>query len=391
MTTTEEQNQVCFHTNTAIDPLSWEIIGMSAKDDESTAIGQFGSGLKFAIAILLRTGHQIYIIAEGKRYDFATVTKTVRGKQFEVVTCNGDQLGITTDMGKHWDLWMAYRELVSNTIDEHGLHFSGGPMEQGSSIVVVGDDFHKLLSHHDNYFVGEREPLVETPSVNLFRGHGTIFYRGVKVGEVKGAAYSYELKNHLDLTEDRTIKYDYRVKQDVAQAFVKELEDKVLLRRILTMKKDTWEHDLDYDWTWSPTMEEVVKDLWENAPTMLNSKVAALVRSRMPEAGWETSEPNEDQQLMLDAAKDFLAKAGYVVDAEIVMVINQDSSNMGFVQNGLIHLTEKAFEKGLFYLTSTLMEEYFHTQGFRDESRRFEEHLMEQILVHAKKHLKIVL
>jgi hypothetical protein len=80
-----------------------------------------------------------------------------------------------------------------------------------------------------------------------------------------------------------------------------------------------------------------------------------------------------------------------VVDAEIVMVINQDSSNMGFVQNGLIHLTEKAFEKGLFYLTSTLMEEYFHTQGFRDESRRFEEHLMEQILVHAKKHLKIVL
>lgn len=388
--TLEQTNKTCFHTGGTIDPLSWEIIGMSAKESDS-AIGQFGSGLKFAIAILLRTGHQIEIITEEATYSFATVNKIFRGKEFDIVTCNGKELGITTDMGKHWDLWMAYRELVSNTMDEGGIHYQGEPMAQGSNIVVTGDDFAKLMSKHEEYFVGEREPLAECKKASIYRGQGSIFYRGVRVGEVKGAHHSYELHEALELTEDRTIKHEYTVKSAVARMITQELKDKKILRRILTLTKENWEHSLDYDWTWSAEMEEVVKDLWENAPTMLNSKVAALVRAKMPATGWNTSPPDEDQQIMLDAAIHFLDKAGYPVTADIVMVKNEDTQNIGFEFNGVIHLTRRAFEKGLFYLTSTLMEEHFHTLGYNDESRRFENFLMEQILIHAKKSLKIAL
>jgi hypothetical protein len=76
---------------------------MSAKQTDS-AIGAFGSGMKFAIAILLRTKHSINIYSEGTTYEFSTVSKQFRGKTFEVVTCNGKELGITTDMGAHWPI-----------------------------------------------------------------------------------------------------------------------------------------------------------------------------------------------------------------------------------------------------------------------------------------------
>lgn len=385
-----KENRICFHTNTIIEPTSWEIMGVSAKESEN-CIGFFGTGLKYAIAVLIRLDHQVTIHSGDSIYEFGSRKIDFRGKEFERITCNGVDLGFTTEYGKNWPIEHAYRELVSNTIDEGGIHYQGEPMEQGSNIVVTGDEFAKLMAKHEEYFIGEREPLAECKKASIYRGQGSIFYRGVRVGEVKGAHHSYELHETLELTEDRTIKHDYAVKSAVARMITQELKDKKILRRILTLPKENWEHDLDYDWTWSNEMSEVVKDLWENAPTMLNTKVAALVREKMPDTGWDTSPPDEDQQIMLDAAIHFLGKAGYPVTADIVAVKNEDTSNIGFVYNGVIHLTAKAFEKGLFYLTSTLMEEHFHTLGYDDESRRFENFLMEQVLIHAKKSLKMAL
>jgi hypothetical protein len=387
---TECTNKVCFHTGGIINPLSWEIIGMSAKESDS-AIGQFGSGLKFAIAILLRTGHQIEVITEQDHYKFSTVEREFRGKTFSIVTCNGKELGITTDMGKHWDLWMAYRELVSNTMDEGGLHYQGEPMAQGSNIVVTGDDFAKLMTKHEEYFVGDREPVSKNKRANVLNGNGLIFYRGVRVGEVSNAAYSYEINNYLTLTEDRTIKYDFAVKSEVAKTICEEIKDKKFLREIITLPLEKWEYDLDYDRDWSDEMSEVIKDVWENAPTTLNENIIRLVRSKMPSTGLETYPPNEEQQLMIDSANDFLSKAGYPVSAKIVMVNNEDTNNIAFVYDRIIHLTPKAFEKGLFFLTRAIFEEHCHTVGYMDESRSFENFLIEQVIIHAKRHLKIVL
>lgn len=390
MNTTKENHQVCFHTGGIIDPIAWEIIGMSVKESDNP-IGQFGSGLKFAIAILLRTGHQVYIITDGKRYDFGTTTKQFRGENFQVVTANGKEIGITTAMGKKWELWMAYRELVSNTLDEGGIHYAGEPMDHGSSIVVIGEDFHALLKVHEKYFVADREPLAETKIANVFRGDGTVYYRGVKVGELINAAYSYEVKEDLDLTEDRTIKYQWCLRGIVSRAICKYITDEGLLRTILTLSRDRWEYSLDYDYEWSPAMEKVVGDLWQNSPTTLNENICKLMKKKMPEVGWEIHKFDEEQTAMLDKAKEFLALAGYPVTGEIVLVKNQDSCNIAYVYKNVIHLTSRAFDKGLFYLVRALFEEQMHVNGYLDESRQFENYLIEQIIMHAKKHLKIVL
>ena len=388
--TDTETKKVCFHTNGEIDPLSWEIIGMSAKDTDNP-IGQFGSGLKFAVAILLRTGHAISIHCGTTIHTFGTVSKEFRGKQFQVVTCNGKELGITTDMGGHWDLWMAYRELVSNTMDEGGIHFAGGPMEDGTSIIVEGDKFHALLSKHNDLFVGDREPLAEGHRIRIYEGNGTVFYRGVKVGAIEHAGFSYEIMDNLVLTEDRSIKDIHSVYSSILIAICR-LTDKTLIQRILTMPKGKWEQqdDRDYEWTWSSEFEEVVREIWETSPSVLPKRVIRQIRSKLPDVEFKALD-SEEFTAAIEKAREFLQLAGYPVTAEIKVVENTEANMIAFTHNGQIHLTERSFEKGLFDLVTTLFEEQSHILGYEDCSRSFQQYIINQLVTQARKRLKIVL
>jgi hypothetical protein len=100
---------------------------------------------------------------------------------------------------------------------------------------------------------------------------------------------------------------------------------------------------------------------------------------------------DDDQSIMLDAAKDFLSKAGYEVTALTRLVSNDDSTNIAFVHKEEIYLTPKAFAKGLFFLTVVLLEEHHHTVGWSDESRAYQTHLLEELVGQAKKRLRIAL
>lgn len=96
-----------------IDPVSITTFGISAKDTES-AIGMFGTGLKYAVAVLLRNGYKITIYSGDKTYEFDVANNDVRNKTFNHVTMNGEFISFTTELGKFWEPWMAVRELVCN-------------------------------------------------------------------------------------------------------------------------------------------------------------------------------------------------------------------------------------------------------------------------------------
>ena len=102
-----------------INPKMWSVFGVSAKLDQNS-IGEFGSGLKYAIAVLLREGRKITIKSDGETYKFDTKKITERNNEFEQVLCNGQEMPYTTHLGKGWELWQAYRELYSNCLDEGG-------------------------------------------------------------------------------------------------------------------------------------------------------------------------------------------------------------------------------------------------------------------------------
>ena len=112
-------SKVYFSNNEELDPISITTFGINAKNNDS-AIGYFGTGLKYAIAIILREGCKIAINSCGNSYKFSLKEQTIRGKSFSVICMNGNPLGFTTELGKNWELWMAYRELHCNTLDEGG-------------------------------------------------------------------------------------------------------------------------------------------------------------------------------------------------------------------------------------------------------------------------------
>ncbi len=385
---TTETNPVIFHTNGPIDPRSWRLMGISAKESGSP-IGMFGTGLKYAIAVFLRLGHTFTIWSEGQTYEFTTQDIDFRGKDFRQICCNGEELSFTTEYGKNWEPWQAYRELVSNTMDEGGIHFSGAPFDHGTSIIVDGEAVRECMTKHDDFFVSNREVIAETSAIRIYEGSGTIFYRGVKVGTVTNALHSYEVLEHLDLTEDRTIKSPGTVRCLVGRELVRNIKDAKLPRHVMTADIERWEHGLDYGWnSWSNKFKEVASDLWKNNPTSLNKHIFKLVRKNIEDIAWDSIPLDEDQQGMLDKALGFLSRAGYPVTAPVRMVENDDQNVVAFVYNGGIHLTEKSFDRGMFFLITTLMEEHFHTLGHDDNSRSFESFLMDELTKQAAKRLK---
>ena len=113
------RNIVKFGNETEIEPEVWSTFGVSVKNG-SNPIGMFGTGLKYAIAVLLREGRHISITSAGREYAFDVVEKNIRDKAFNICRCNGKDLPFTTELGKTWELWQAYRELYSNCLDEGG-------------------------------------------------------------------------------------------------------------------------------------------------------------------------------------------------------------------------------------------------------------------------------
>src|SRR5690606_17354524 len=115
----ENRNMLIFSNPGLIDETAITTIAVNAKTGNNP-IGVFGTGLKYAIAIILRLGGRVTIYRGLKKLEFGIKTKTIRGKEFDIITMNGRQLGFTTHLGHHWQPWMAYRELWSNARDEEG-------------------------------------------------------------------------------------------------------------------------------------------------------------------------------------------------------------------------------------------------------------------------------
>lgn len=381
-------DKVIFHNHECIQPEAWEMQGVSAKLDQDEAIGKFGTGLCYAIAVLLRTGHKITIKSGTDIYNFGLIDLNFRGKEFKRITCNDKPLSFTTHYGHTWDVWGAYRELVSNTIDEGGIHFMGEPMEEGTSIIVEGKEFAECLAKHEEYFIGDREPLTTSNSLDIYAGNGTIYHKGVKVGSVDGALYSYHIKDNIELTEDRTYKYDYQITQGIGEAIVRNINNKDIITNIIT-NNSCWEVErLDFDWEWKDDFKNIVTDLWSNSPAKINLRIQSLICKKMKGASFTLIEPDDEELIMIARGKEFLAKAGYPITAPIVMVHSEDVNTYAYEYKGTIHLTKKAFSEGLFFLVVALFEENAHVNGYFDMDRNFQTYLIKEIIKQAKGKLK---
>ena len=71
-------NTIIFTTPGILHPESWSIMGINAKPDNDSPIGFFGTGMKIAIAVLMRENATVSIVTPDGTYEFGKETKNFR-------------------------------------------------------------------------------------------------------------------------------------------------------------------------------------------------------------------------------------------------------------------------------------------------------------------------
>ena len=275
-------------------PEAFTVLGVSLADtsnNNSAVIGQFGSGSKNSIALLLRHGLSPVVFAGTLKLEFSSKPQTVAdglaSKEFGRVVvkyggtdANGvnrsstEDLGFVLDFGKHdWsEVALALREFVSNAIDrsirESGdwstvkIEIVSEPQvraKAGSTRVFVPMNADVLTFYNDlgKWFLHFSEPeslnkaILPKANRNLGdRSAAVIYRRGVRVREFESSdvesLFDYNL-NDLKIDESRRAS-DWDVKHGAGRALAD--ADKttlaILFDRLLNSDRPAWEFSFDH-------------------------------------------------------------------------------------------------------------------------------------------------
>lgn len=234
---------VVFETPGHIDIRAFTILGINSKPNTDNPIGYFGTGLKYALSVLLREGCKVEVWIGKDKYTFYTRTARFRDKDFDQIRMKREDMSwlesiigkpgkpkyedlpFTTEFGKNWEPWMAYRELESNTRDENGRTFLADDVAlskfpEGTRIVVTGEAFvQAYLSRHTIFL---KDGLTERDSDDTLQVFEVpsewVYWRGMRVHKLdKPAEFTYNILEPLELTEDRTAKYGFMVDACIAR------------------------------------------------------------------------------------------------------------------------------------------------------------------------------
>lgn len=384
-------------------------MGVSVKNNDS-AIGYFGTGFKFAVATLLREGQEVHVVTGGTRYEFFTSKEVIRGKEFDIVVLqernpripggvSNQELGFTTDLGKDWELWQAYRELYCNALDEGGdaaheadwEHMLHNPAlyRDETHVLVLGTKFEKVHGNRDHWFLPRDSMPTHTCNMcEAYPGKGDgLYYKGVRIADLRNpAGYNYNLLGHVDLTEDRTLKYSFRARWAVS-SLIMQSEDKEFIERMVTRGPGTYEWDIDFsEPSYNPSQEflDVVGNLRRETNKNLSPSAVAVHRTRvgmnvLPGEGLKLTTV---QAKMLHRAIAACKAIGCNTDDYKVVVLETLGEGvLGRAENFTIYLAECVFDQGTKMVAGTVLEEYIHLKHkLKDESRGMQNWLVDKIM-----------
>lgn len=263
---------VVFKTPGKLDLRSIMTFGLNAKPATGHPIGFFGTGLKYAIAVLTRRKIPVTLYIDGKKWTFDTEKSKFRDKEVtevflirnrgKVLPRHIKKLPFTTELGKTWELWQAFRELYSNTLDEAGETFimHNGEGESAdivkiigkgfTGIVVVSEEFTQEYLDRQKTFLPEGMTLQETvEDIQIFdRPSKHIYYRGIRVQDLKEPSQlTYNILRKIELTEDRTAKSAWDIQYYISQAISGHSKPEIITKAI-TAPKQTYERSLNFSY-----------------------------------------------------------------------------------------------------------------------------------------------
>lgn len=280
--------RVNFYSKTPLSQLDLTTIGGSDKRGDETKIGQFCSGLKYALALFLRNNVTFTARVKTNQYvegqdrdleityhvDKEYVEDEQTGKSKEVIMFNknsnyqnfhsvhtidefgGDYdedilTGISTDLGFDWKLEYALREIWSNMIDEDGTYDVGliKPFGVGTVISLEFDDnseFKKIWDNRYLYFLNSL-PLITfnkgTYKVELRKNpekYLRIYKQGILVHQSKNVEsyYTYNI-NFGGLDERRVLLNASTVLNTVADVIMSDDTEECVNFKVNTDSEET--------------------------------------------------------------------------------------------------------------------------------------------------------
>lgn len=436
-------NYILIQNDGEIETNSFELIGASTKRNDSTKIGFFGSGLKYSIAYMMRTGIQFRIFSGLREVLFTTTTDILKEQSFDRICINGKPTSFTVTMGPTWkEDWFVLREIYCNALDENGCQIvketeNVSPSEGKTRIYIEQTDTLKeVCSNWDAYFSDEREPMFETEpiytsslgsndvlgctdqKVKVYaKTEGILFRKGIRVHNSKSYAYDYGME-FISINEDRTASHSYgmdyalcsmiagMVNEEYIKNVLRSAYDDSQSREYSSMQDNT--SSTKYSEKWIPFSQEnmlIVKEKsgkYTQEVSRTKKEVFYLpqifcrhLKKKYPEVcilgmgallgdvSFDEIEPTSKMNFLVTEVKKALSEMNYHVNFDILIADIHDDTILGLAdtKNKTIIIASRTFDMGRREIAMTMMEENEHLiSGHGDESRAFQTHLFSQWL-----------
>ncbi len=336
------------------------LMGGTTKANDKYKIGQFGTGLKYTLAYLLRNNIDFKIFCGTTEVKITVEKEVIKDTEFEIICIDGQRSSITTGMGQQWGPWMIVRELWCNALDEGDgikdvVYDDGliGVEEKTTFYIQMMPEIQDVLSKWNAYFIQGKVPMWENeeyaihankkPHDNLkLYKNGILIYQDDK----QKSLFSYDIKK-ADINELR--EFRGLMNMEIFHA-LKNPNNEVVTYFLNNITEEMYEGcDLNYDWftsfanIWKETIgnqrladsesrgyyaERGVPVDFSNVIELPKRVYKALVKSfnnlgalTTIEGGGEFFEvPNTSIERKVTEAVQILASAGYAMNTQVKII-----------------------------------------------------------------------
>lgn len=398
------------------------LMGGTTKKNDQFKIGQFGTGLKYALAFLVRNNIQFKIFVGANEVPITSTIEEIAGQTFTIIYINGERTSITAQMGLDWNHWMIIREIWCNALDEGGaerkvvdlLGIRESNLEENTTFYIEYNiEFAKIWQDWSKYFVQDFEPLYENSLYAIYPSSSKlkIYKQGVLIHEedqnTRNSVFNYDIKN-ASINELREFRGSagYEIYNCLAS-----IKDKKIITYFL--EKATEEHyesHIDTGWmaklddTWKEAIGDaqiIHQEAKENALsrgikldlsklvtvpknfyysfTKYFEGIGALRMASKLNEFYEIFDTELDSKIKQGLV--ILEECGYFIHPELKFVygVFGDKTTLAQINHDqkIIYISEMMKNQSLFSIVAMLIEENEHfNTGFQDESRSFQQHFI---------------